>query len=167
MQEGVRLLADSFGLTGRRRCQGGSVELPGESGVSIRILIADGHEMVLEGLGAVLENEPDMELVGRARDGREAVRSAMELEPDVIVTGVSLPGLNGIEATRRIIAERPRIKVLCLSMHRERQYASAALEAGAAGYLLKDRASDRLIEAIRCVVGGGVYFSPEVRRGFE
>ena len=133
--------------------------------MSIRILIADGHEMVLEGLAAVLELEPDLELVGRARDSREAVRSALELEPDAIVMGVSLPGFNGIEATRRIVVERPRIKVLCLSMHRERQYVAASLEAGAAGYLLKDRASENLIEAIRTVVGGGVYLDPEVRPG--
>ena len=133
--------------------------------MSIRILIADAHEMVLEGLAAVLENEPGLEIVGRARDGREAVKEALELEPEVVVMGISLPGLNGIEATRRIVVESPRIKVICMSMHRERQYVAASLEAGAAGYLLKDRASESLIEAIRCVVGGGVYLDPEVRHG--
>ncbi len=128
--------------------------------MSIRILIADGHEKVLEGLTAVIENEPDLELVGRARDGCEAVRSALELGPDVIVMGVSLPGLNGIEATRRIIAVRPRIKILCLSMHRERQYVEAVLEAGAMGFLLKDRASENLIAAACCVAEGSVYLDP-------
>lgn len=133
--------------------------------MSIRILIADRHEMVLEGLAAVLENEPDLELVGRARDGREAVRAALELAPDLIVMGVALPGLNGIEATRRIVAERPEIKVICISMHRERQYVDASLEAGAVGYLIKDRISENLIEAIRSGVEGGVYVSAEVREG--
>ncbi len=128
--------------------------------MKIRILIAAGHEMILEGLAAVLENEPDWELVGRVRDGREAVESAARLAPAVIVMTVSLPGLNGIEATRRISVQRSRINVLCLSMHRERQYVSAALEAGAAGYLLTDRVSENLIEAIRTVLGGGIYLSP-------
>ncbi len=133
--------------------------------MSIRILIADGHEMVLEGLAAVIESESDLEVVGRARDGCEAVAVALELAPDVVVIGVSLPGLNGIKATRRISAERPRIKIVCLSMHRERQYVEAALEAGAVGFLLKDRVSEDLIEAIRCVVEGGVYLDPEMVAG--
>ncbi len=128
--------------------------------MSIRILIADGHEMVLAGLAAVLENEPGLELVGRVRDGREAVAAALGLAPDVIVMGLSMPGLNGIEATRRITAERPRIKFLCLSMHRERQYVEAAFEAGAAGYVLKDRISENLIDAIRTVLAGGIYLNP-------
>ncbi len=133
--------------------------------MSTRILIADGHEMVLEGLAAVIEGEPDLELVGRAREGREAVAAALRRVPDVAVLGVSMPGLSGIEATRRIRGERPEVRVLALSMHRERQYVAAALEAGAAGYLLKDRVSERLIEGIRCVAGGGVYLCPEVRSG--
>ncbi len=131
--------------------------------MSIRILIADGHTVVVEGLAAVIENEPDLELVGRARDGREAVASTLELAPDVAVLGVSLPELNGIEATRRIVAERPEVKVLCLSLHRQRQYVTAALEAGASGYVLKERAAEDLIEAIRTVVAGGVYLDPEIR----
>ncbi len=133
--------------------------------MTISILIADSHEIVLDGLAAVIDGEPDMEVAGRARDGREAVVSALELAPDVVVTDISLPGLSGIEATRRIVGERPRIQVVCLSMHRERQYVSAALEAGAVGYLLKDRVSEELVEAIRCVVDGGVYLCPEVRPG--
>ncbi len=133
-----------------------------KAAVSTRVLIADGHEMVLDGLAAVLESEPGLELVGRARDGHEAVAAALELAPGAVVMGLSMPGLNGIEAARRITAERPRIKVLCLSMHRERQYVEAALEAGAAGYLLKDRTSERLIEAIRQVTAGGIYLCPEI-----
>ncbi len=134
--------------------------------MSIRILIADGHEMVLEGLAAMIENEAGLEVVGRAREGREAVTAALRLLPDVVVISLSLPGLSGLEATRWLVAERPEIKVLCLSIHRERQYVSAALEAGATGYLVKDRVSEKLIEAIRSVAGGGVYLCPEVRPGF-
>ncbi len=133
--------------------------------MSLRILIANGHETVLEGVAAVIESQPDMEVADRARDGLAAVESARRLEPEVAVIGLSMPRLSGIEATRRIAGERPEIRVVCLSMHRERQYASAALEAGAVGYLLKDRVSEHLIEAIRCVVGGRVYLCPEVRRG--
>lgn len=130
--------------------------------MSIRILIADGHEMVLEALIAVVENQPDLEVVGRVRDGREAVESALRLEPDVVVMDISLPGLSGIDATRRISAGRPGIKVLCLSMYRQRQCLEAALEAGAAGFLLKNRTSARLIDAIRSVVEGGLCLDPEI-----
>ncbi len=133
--------------------------------MSTRILIADGYEMVLEGLAAVIGSEPDLELVARAREGHEAVAAALRLVPDVAVLGISLPGLSGIEATRRISDERPEVKILALSMHRERQYVATALEAGAAGYLLKDRVSERLIDGIRCVASGGVYLCPEVRPG--
>lgn len=131
--------------------------------MSIRIVIADAHELVLEGLTAIIKNESALEIVGKARDGREAVKSVLELAPDVVVMGISLPGLSGIEATRRIGAENSQVKVLCLSMHRQRQYVEAALEAGAAGYLLKDRASENLVKAIRAVIAGGVYLDPEVR----
>ncbi len=133
--------------------------------MSTRILIADAHQAVLDGLAALVEAEAGLELAGRARDGRETVASALELTPDVAIVSLSLPGWSGIEATRRIVAARPGIRVVCLSMHRERQYVAAALEAGAAGYLLKDRVSERLAEAIRRVAEGGVYLCPEVRAG--
>ncbi len=133
--------------------------------MSIRILIADGHETVLDGLAAVIDSQSDFETVGRARESCEVEDSAFSLVPDVVVTDISLPGIGGIETVRRITSERPEIKIVCLSMHRERQYTAAALEAGAVGYLLKDRISEQLIEAIRCVEDGGVYLGPEIRLG--
>lgn len=129
--------------------------------MSLRILLADDHQMFADGLAALLEPEPGLEVVGTVQDGREAVRAAIELEPDVAVMDISMPGLNGIEATRQIIAERPGIKVLCLSMHRERQYLQAALEAGASGYVLKDCSTAVMTAAIRCVADGGIYLCPE------
>lgn len=130
--------------------------------MSLRILLADDHRMFACGLASLLRPEPDFEVVGTAQDGREAVKAALELEPDVVTMDVSMPGLNGIEAARQISAERPGIKILCLSMHRERQYLQAALEAGASGYVLKDDAPEVLIAAIRCVAGGGTYLCPEM-----
>lgn len=130
--------------------------------MSLRILLADDHRMFADGLAALLGQEPDLKVVGTARDGRRAVKAALRLKPDVIAMDVSMPGLSGIEATRQIVAERPAVKVLCLSMHRERQYLRAALEAGASGYVLKDRAPALLIAAIRCVAGGGTYLCPEM-----
>ncbi len=130
--------------------------------MSLRILLVDDHRMFTGGLNALLDNEPDLEVVATACDGREAVKAALDLEPDVSVMDVSLPGLSGVEATRQIAAARPKVKVLCLSMHRERQYLRAALEAGAAGYVLKDQAPEELLKAIRCVAGGATYLCPEM-----
>jgi two-component system, NarL family, response regulator NreC len=128
----------------------------------LRILLADDHRMFVDGLISLLDPEPGFEVVGRAQDGREAVKVALEIEPDVVAMDVSMPGLSGIEAARQITARRPGIRILCLSMHRERQYLKAALEAGASGYVLKDDAPEVLIAAIRCVAGGGTYLCPEM-----
>ena len=130
--------------------------------MSLRILLADDHRMFASGLAALLEREPGFEVVGTAQDGREAVKAALELDPDVVAMDVSMPGLNGIEAARQIAVERPRIRILCLSMHRDRQYLQAALEAGAAGYVLKDDPPEVVMAAIRCVAGGGLYLCPEM-----
>ncbi len=130
--------------------------------MSLRILLADDHRMFAAGLAALLDQDLDMEIVGTVEDGREAVKSALRLEPDVVAMDISMPGLSGIEAARQIVAERPGIKVLCLSMHRERQYLQAALEAGATGYVLKDRAPEELTVAIRTVAGGATYLCPEM-----
>ncbi len=132
--------------------------------MSLRVLLADDHRMFAAGVAALLDKEPGLEVVGTVRDGREAVRAALELEPKVIAMDISMPGLSGIEAARQIVAKRPQIKVLCLSMHRERQYLQAALEAGANGYVLKDDAPEVLVEAVRCVAGGGTYLCPEMTR---
>lgn len=130
--------------------------------MSLRILLADDHRMFADGLAALLDQEPDLEVVGSTRDGREAVKLALELGPDVVVMDLSMPGLSGFEATRQIVAERPQIKVVCLSMHRERQYLQAVLEAGAAGYVLKDCSPQEMITGIRAVAGGGTYLCAEM-----
>ncbi len=130
--------------------------------MSLRVLLADDHRMFAAGLAAVIGREPDLEVVGTARDGREAVKSALELEPDVVAMDLSMPRLSGIEAARQIVARRPETKVLCLSMHRERQYLQAALEAGAVGYVLKDYPPEAVIKAVRCVAGGNICLCPEM-----
>jgi two-component system response regulator NreC len=130
--------------------------------MKLRILLADDHRMFAHGLAALLQVEPDLAVVGTVQDGREAVNAVLALQPDVIAMDVSMPGLSGIEASRQILSKRPETKVLCLSMHRERQYLQAALEAGVSGYVLKDDAPEILIAAIRCVAGGGTYLCPEM-----
>lgn len=130
--------------------------------MSLRILLVDNQRMFASGLAALFDREPDLEVVGTAQDGREAVKAALALDPDVVTMDVSMPGLSGIEAARQIAAQRPNIKILCLSMHRDRQYLQAALEAGAAGYVLKDDTPEVVIAAIRCLAGGGIYLCPEM-----
>ncbi len=130
--------------------------------MTVRILLADDHRIVHQGLSALIEKQRDMKVVATAIDGREAVRLARELEPDVVLMDVAMPGMSGVEATRQITAELPTVKVLCLSMHLERRYVAAVFEAGAAGYLLKDCALEELAEAIRQVVAGRSFLSPSV-----
>ncbi len=130
--------------------------------MSIRIVLADDHTMFLSGLRSLLEKEPDLEVVAQVKDGREAVRVAHEKRPDLIVMDVSMPGMNGIEATREITTTLPRIKVLCLSMHSEEQFIAAVLEGGASGYLLKECALDELLTAIRTVMANQIFLSPTI-----
>lgn len=130
-----------------------------------RVLLADDHEILLGGLRSLLEREPGIEVVAEARDGLEAVALAHESRPDLAVMDVSMPGLNGIEATRRITSKQPRTRVLCLSSHADPVMVEAMLEAGAAGYLLKDNAVDELLRAIRVVAAGETYLSPRIAGG--
>jgi DNA-binding NarL/FixJ family response regulator len=132
--------------------------------VTIRTLLPDDHEIVLDGLGALLEKEPDIEVVGKARDGLEAVREARELEPDVVVMDLSMPGASGIEAIRRIRQEQPEIKVICLSMHAERTFIAAAFESGAAGYILKDGTKEELVQGIETVMEGQTFVCSRIAR---
>jgi DNA-binding NarL/FixJ family response regulator len=125
--------------------------------MSVRILLADDHGIVRDGIRISLENHSDLEVVAEVDDGFKAVEAVRRIKPDLVVMDVSMPGMNGIEATRQITAEDPAAKVLCLSMHMNRRFMTAALEAGAAGYLLKDRALEELVEAIRTVMAGRVY----------
>jgi DNA-binding NarL/FixJ family response regulator len=130
--------------------------------MSIRILLAEDHRIMREGLAALLEKEPGLQVVGEAEDGRAAVRLAQELQPDVVVMDVSMSGLNGIDATRQIVAELPGVKVIALSVHADRRFIKGMLQAGASGYLLKYSASQELINAIRLVLNHRIYLSPEI-----
>lgn len=130
--------------------------------MSLRILLADDHQIVCDGLRMVIEGHGDMEVVGVAKDGREAVSLARQLSPDVVIMDVAMPELNGIDATRRILELLPHVKVVALSMHSDRRYVTGMLAAGVAGYLLKDCAAQELAQAIHTVVAGKVYLSPGI-----
>jgi DNA-binding NarL/FixJ family response regulator len=128
----------------------------------IRILLADDHAVVRQGFRMILSAHPDLEIVGEAGNGREAVELAAKLRPDVVVMDVAMPELNGIEATRRLTAENPHTRVVALSMHKDSVYVREILRAGARGYLLKDSVADDLVAAIHAVAGGEGYLSPAV-----
>ena len=128
----------------------------------MKVLLADDHRIVREGLRSLLEAQEDMQVVAEAGDGRQALELAATHEPDVVVMDVAMPQLNGIEATRRIVADQPDTKVVALSMHSDRRYVAEALKAGASGYLIKDGAFDELVSAIRAVIANKVYLSPRV-----
>ena len=127
-----------------------------------RVLVADDHTIVRQGLRAILESEPDIEVVGEAADGIEAVKKAAALSPDVVVMDVSMPRLNGLEATSRIVRESSKTQVVALTMHSSEEYVYSCLKAGAKGYLLKESASSDLVQAIRVVRAGGTYLHPSV-----
>ncbi len=135
-----------------------------EQGTSkkIKILLADDHAMVRQGFRMILSAQPDMEIVGEAGNGREAVELAGELKPDVVVMDVAMPELNGIEATRRISASLPRTRVLALSMYKDSVYVREILRAGARGFLLKDAVDRDLLAAVRAVAAGEGYLHPAV-----
>ncbi len=130
--------------------------------MNIKILLADDHQILREGLIALLEREPGLQVVGQASDGRTAVRLARELNPDVVVMDVTMPDLNGIDATRQILEENRQVKVIALSMHADRRFVKGMLQAGASAYLLKHSASQELIKAVKLVIANRVYLSPEV-----
>ena len=130
--------------------------------MNIKVLIADDHQIVREGLRSMLEKEPWIKVVGEAEEGRTTLRLARELTPDVIIMDVAMPDLNGIEATRQILAEFPTIKVIALSMHDDRRFILNMVKAGAKGYLLKDSAFKDLVKAIRVVVANKTYLSGEI-----
>ena len=127
-----------------------------------RIVLADDHALVRQGLSLILEAQPDMQIVGQAGNGHEAVELAQKLKPDVVIMDVAMPGLNGIEATRRLAEALPRTRVLALSMHKDSVYVREILRAGARGYLLKDSGDADLIAAVRAIAKGEGYISPAV-----
>ena len=130
--------------------------------MSIRVLIADDHGIVREGLHSLIGKQPDMEIVGEADDGRKALELARELEPDIVVMDISMPNLNGVDATRQIVRDYPKIKVIALSMHSSSMFVADMIKAGASGYMLKDCLFNELANAIRIVNEGGAYLSPGV-----
>jgi two-component system, NarL family, response regulator NreC len=127
-----------------------------------RILLVDDHALVRQGFKMILSAQADMEIVGEAGNGREAVQIAEELRPDVVVMDVAMPELNGIEATRRLLVSLPHTRVIALSMHRDSVYVRETLRAGARGYLLKDSPAGDLVTAVRSVASGESYLSPAV-----
>ena len=128
------------------------------------VVIAEDHDIVREGLRRLLESEPDIEVVGEAADGLAALEVAERTRPDVVLMDLSMPQLNGIEATRRITRNALGPKVICLSVHRELKMIAAILRAGASGYLLKNCSSSELTAAIRSVVSGNTYLSPGIAK---
>jgi len=132
--------------------------------VSLRVLLADDHTIVRQGLRKILEEQPGWEVVGEAGNGRDAVQLALTMSPDVAVLDIGMPLLNGIEATRQITRRTPTAQILILSMHADEAYVARALDAGARGYLLKDSADEDLIRAVTAVSAGKSFFSPAVAK---
>ena len=128
----------------------------------IRLIIADDHAVVREGLVALLEDETDLDIVGQAGTGTEAVVLVRQHRPDIALLDITMPDLDGLEATRQIVSESPEVKVLILTMHEEEAFFFEALRAGAAGYVLKGVHSEELLHAIRAVYEGGVYLPPKL-----
>jgi DNA-binding NarL/FixJ family response regulator len=128
----------------------------------IRVVIADDHTSVRAGLTQVLATDPELEVVGEARDGLEAMQLVRGTPFDVLLIDISMPGRSGLEVIRQIKAEKPKLRILVLSMHEEHQYAVRAIRSGASGYLTKDSASTQLISALRKVAAGGAWISAEV-----
>jgi DNA-binding NarL/FixJ family response regulator len=130
--------------------------------MSIKVILADDHLMFREGMRSLLDKEVDIKVAGEAENGRETVRLALELKPNVIVMDITMPDLNGIDATRKIKKIIPETKVLCLSMHSDRRYVLDMFRAGASGYLLKNSAYKELSKAIHVVATNQVYISPQI-----
>ena len=128
----------------------------------LRAVVADDHPLVREEVVSILNASPDVEVIGEAADGAEAARIAIETRPDLVVLDVSMPGLNGADAARRILGVLPETQILALSMHEEKEYVSSMLDAGASGYLLKDAAPYELLVAVRALASGKSYFSRRV-----
>jgi DNA-binding NarL/FixJ family response regulator len=137
------------------------------TGRILRVLLVDDHVVVREGLKTLINSETDMEVVGEATDGREVRDLAAQLRPDVVVMDVSMPHLNGIEATRKLKEAFPAMKVLALSGYEDRIYIRRMMEAGATGYVLKRSASGELLRALRLVASGALYLDSEAARRVE
>ena len=130
----------------------------------IRVLLADDHTVVRESVAAALRNSGECQIVAETADGISTIAAAHEVQPDVAVVDISMPRLNGMEVVRRLTNELPRTRVLVLTMHEEEEYVLQVVRAGASGYLVKHAATSELLNAIRTVAGGGVYFGPYATR---
>ena len=131
---------------------------------TVRILLADDHTLVREGLRKIIEGHPGWEVISEAADGRQAVRQALDLKPDLVVLDLAMPNLSGIDAIQQIVRRLPSVRVLVLSMHADEVYVTRALKAGAHGYLLKDSAGNDLLRAVTALTQKKSYFSPAVSR---
>src|SRR6202165_5237697 len=138
--------------------------MDGMGPIQIRILLADDHNILRDGMRLLLERQIGFTVVGEAADAREVVQLAAEQSPDVVVMDIAMPNMNGIEATRRILSERPRIAVVILSMHQDESYVLRSLKAGAKGYLLKDALRADVLEAIRAVAQGRSFLTRKIAR---
>ena len=127
-----------------------------------KIILVDDHKILREGICSLVKGFPDIEVVGEAAEGRSALRLVEELSPDVVIMDISMPELNGIDATRQITAKHPGVKVIALSMHYDKQFVSEIFKAGASGYLLKDCAFDEMEHAIRVVIDNKTYINPQI-----
>ncbi|MGD0571905.1 MAG: response regulator transcription factor [Sedimentisphaerales bacterium] len=127
-----------------------------------KILLVDDHAIIRQGLSSLLEKQPDIEVVGGVEDGRQAVDTARKLAPDLVIMDISMPNLNGIDATRKIAEEISGVKIIALSIHSSRRFVAEMLKAGASGYILKDCLFDELMEAIKTVLRGEIYLSPKI-----
>jgi two-component system, NarL family, response regulator NreC len=130
--------------------------------MSIKILVVDDHKITRDGLSALIDKQPDMEVVGEASNGREAIELARDMSPDVIIMDISMPDLNGIDATSQILAESPKCKIIALSMYSDSRYVKGMLKAGVSGYLVKSCAFDELVKAITVVAVNQAYLSPGI-----
>ena len=130
--------------------------------MSVRILLVDDHQMMCDGLRALLQLEPDLEIVGEAHDGRTAITMAESLAPDVVIMDIGMSDLNGVEATSRIKAENERVNVIACSMHSDKRHVLHMLDAGASGYILKSSTHNELVRAVRAASLGKTYLSPEI-----
>ena len=130
----------------------------------IKLLLVDDHPVVRKGLHSCLANRENLKIVGEAGDGAESIRIAKELEPDIVLMDINMPGMDGLAVTETLRKETPKIKVLVLSMHSGRDYVLRIIKAGARGYVLKDAPTDELVKAIEAVNAGDAFFSPSVAR---
>jgi DNA-binding NarL/FixJ family response regulator len=134
----------------------------GESGAAIKVLLVDDHTILREGVRSLLAGEPDIDVIGEARDGLEAVSQVAKLEPDVVIMDMVMPRMNGLEATNEIKKRHPEIKVLILSMYDDDEYVQQIIQAGASGYVLKRVAADDLVKAIHEVYKGSSFLYPPI-----